>query len=136
MRKKETLAAWKALPADQPIVKHFRPIGYKTSGSRYGACGIRIDGSPAFVDAVLSHLKEVLVCENGYTRLELSRSMVHKPDNAEIGKRFQNADEDAEVCYIRVHERGGQSLHIVAAHLGIATPEMQRTVDYDKALNA
>ena len=50
MKKSEALAHWKALEENQPILPHFSPIPYKASGSNYGACGIRIDGNPAFVD--------------------------------------------------------------------------------------
>lgn len=106
MRKQETLQHWRAMPADQPILKHMDFIPYKAKGSRYGACGIRIDGNPAFVDAVLSHLKELLAGEAMSTRLELARSKVHKPENVAMGKSFENADQDAEVCYIRLHQRG------------------------------
>lgn len=105
-KKRETLAAWRAMPDNQPIVKHVQPVPYKAKGSRYGACGIRIDGTPAFVDAVLSHLKEMLVCENGFTRLELAR---HQVDGSGIGKDLPNACKDAEVCYIRVHVRGREA---------------------------
>ena len=91
------------MPPNQAILPHFRPIPYKAEGSRYGACGIRIDGTPAFIDAVLSHLQEVLDGENQITRLELSRAKV---DGAKLGKAFHNAEDDAEVCYIRVHMRG------------------------------
>jgi hypothetical protein len=63
-----------------------RPIGYKTKGSRYGCDGIRIDGSPEFIDAVLSCLKSIL------------------PGDA----RFENG-HGGEVCYIRLHQRGSEA---------------------------
>lgn len=128
-KKKETLAAWRAMAENQPIVKHVRPVKYKAKGSRYGACGIRIDGTPAFVDAVLSHLKELLVCENGYTRLELAR---HEVDGSGIGKALPNAVMDAEVCYIRVHERGHEA-RMVNAVFGL---EREATMKFAEALEA
>lgn len=103
-KKSETLAAWAAMPTDLPILPAMRPIEYKARGSRYGACGIRIDGTPAFVDAVLSHLKELLDGENHLTRLELARNTV---DGSGIGKVLPNAEAGAECCYIRLHQRGG-----------------------------
>lgn len=101
--KAAALAAWESLPENLPVLPHFEPIPYKASGSRYGACGIRIDGTPAFIDAVLSRLKDLIDAENGSTRLELARSTVErKPD----GKPFPNREEGAEVCYVRRHMRG------------------------------
>ncbi len=106
MKKSESLSRWRQLPANQNPLSHMRMIPYKAEGSRYGACGVRIDGNPEFVDAVLSCLKGLLAGENQMTRLELARSKV-KPA---MGRSFQNADSDAEVCYIRLHERGGEGM--------------------------
>lgn len=103
MKKAETLEAWKALTDGQPMLRHMQAIPYKSSGSNYGACGIRIDGNPAFVDAVLSHLKEVINGENHVTRLGLARTVV---DGSGLGKALHNKDDGAEVCYIRLHVRG------------------------------
>jgi hypothetical protein len=104
--KAEQLEHWRNLEAGQDPMPHMRVIPYKSEGSRYGACGIRIDGNPAFIDAVLSNLKTVLAGENGHTRLELAR---HKVDGSGIGKALNLADDDAEVVYIRLHERGGEA---------------------------
>jgi hypothetical protein len=81
------------------------PIPYKVRGSRYGACGVRIDGNPQFIDAVLSCLKPLLDGENHVTRLELARNIV---DGSGIGKTLDNADRGAECCYIRLHMRGNE----------------------------
>ena len=93
------------MPDNLPILGKMDPIPYKTTGSRYGACGIRIDGNPEFIDAVLSHLKELLDGENHLTRLELARNHV---DGSGIGKVLPNAGVGAECCYIRLHQRGGE----------------------------
>jgi len=105
MKKSETLAAWKALPAGLPMLKYMTPIAYKSRGSRYGACGIRIDGNPQFIDSVLSRLKDLIDGENHSTRLELARNKV---DGSGLDKSFDNADSNAEVCYIRLHQRGNE----------------------------
>lgn len=99
--KASSLDHWKTLEPANPL-KHMTPIAYKSTGSRYGACGIRIDGNPEFIDAILSHLKDLINGENHLTRLELARSEV-KPV---MGKGFANADKGAECCYIRLHMRG------------------------------
>lgn len=106
MKKDEALSHWKALPDGLPILPHFHPIPYKAEGSKYGACGIRIDGNPAFVDAVLSRLKDLLDGENQVTRLGLARNPVAAPTVNGKTKAFHNAESSAECCYIRLHMRG------------------------------
>jgi hypothetical protein len=105
MKKSETLELWRRLsPGLNPLPK-MSAIPYKARGSRYGACGIRIDGNPEFIDAVLSNLKALLDGENHLTRLELSRNEV---DGRGLDKSFDNADTAAQVCYVRLHQRGNQ----------------------------
>lgn len=121
MRKADAMKRWRESPADVAILEHFEPIQPKTRGSRYGCCGIRIDGSPAFVDAVLSRLRELLDGENHVTRLELSRNPVKAQPGFKAG---QNAGDGAECCYIRLHVRGAEGSHVSAAfdrHLDGAT---------------
>ena len=102
LRKAGQLQAWRNMPAGLPILPHFQPIPYKAQGSSYGACGVRIDGSPEFIDAVLSRLKDLIDAENHVTRLELSRSVV----KARPGRALNKAAAGAECCYIRAHVRG------------------------------
>lgn len=104
-KKAASLNAWKNLQENQNPLIHMNPIPYKTTGSRYGACGIRIDGNPAFINAVLSRLKPLLDGENHLTRLELARQQV---DGTALGKKLDNKDAGAEVVYIRLHQRGRQ----------------------------
>lgn len=106
MKKSQALNHWQSLEANQPILPHFQPIPYKANGSRYGACGIRIDGSPEFVDAVLSRLKDLIDGENCVTRLELARSKVKPTKINGKAKAFELAEDGAEVCYVRLHKRG------------------------------
>jgi len=103
MKKAEALARWRELPEGLNPLAEMIPIPYKAEGSKYGACGIRIDGTPAFIDAVLSNLKDLLDGENAVTRLGLARNEV---DGSGIGKALPNKETGAEVCYIRLHERG------------------------------
>lgn len=102
-KKSESLAAWAALPENQNPLVHMNPIPYKATGSRYGACGIRIDGNPEFINAVLSRLKPLLDGENNVTRLELARMEVNGEG---LGKLLENKDAAAEVVYVRLHMRG------------------------------
>ena len=105
-KKIESMRLWQNLEEGLNPLKHMTPIPYKANGSRYGACGIRIDGNPKFIDAVLSNLKHVLDGENQVTRLELARSTVKPTKINGAEKNFQNSDMGAEVCYIRLHMRG------------------------------
>ena len=117
MKKSEALATWRAMPAGQDPLEHMAPIPYKSEGSRYGACGIRIDGNPAFIDAVLSNLKPLLDGENQVTRLELARNEVKSTEiNGEV-RTFANAVSGAQVCYVRLHLRGHEGT-IAAGMLG------------------
>lgn len=112
MKKNAALKRWAELEPNQPILPHMTPIAYKARGSSYGACGIRIDGNPQFVDSVLSRLQDLIDGENHLTRLGLSRSTV---DGAALGKQLDKADDEAEVVYIRLHRRGRQGAMASAA---------------------
>lgn len=102
MKKKEAMEHWKHLEENQPILPVMTAIPYGARGSRYGTCGIRIDGNPAFVDAVLSRLKDLLEGENSKTLISLNRSTIENV----MDKNFVNKDDAAECCYIRLMERG------------------------------
>ena len=109
MEKQEALRRWIGLEPDQPVMPHFTPIAADAKGSTFGACGIRISGNPAFVDAVLSRLKDLLEAESGSTRLVLSRQPVkpvsiQKGGGKAVDKHWDNAADDAEVCYVQIRE--------------------------------
>ena len=106
MKKQEAMIHWSDLEEGQNPLQHMTPIENKATGSRYGACGIRIDGNPDFIDAVLSNLKPLLAGENAETRLELARNDVKPTEINGKVKSYENADEDAQVCYVRLHARG------------------------------
>ena len=108
MKKKETLDHWRAMPDDRNPLDVMRAIAYKTTGARYGLDGIRIDGSPEFIDAVLSRLKPLLAGENASTRLELSYNEVKPRDGHDYN--------GGHCCYIRLHERGQEAKHINAMY--------------------
>ena len=112
MKKSDALNHWRNLPENVDPLPMMDVIPYKASGSRYGACGIRIDGNPEFIDAVLSNLKSLLAGEGVETRLGLSRSTV---DGSGLGKSLPNAMKGAEVCYIRLCERGHEGAIMAAA---------------------
>ena len=126
MKKSEALEQWKSLPEAPPgaVLAEMVPIPYRATGSSYGACGIRIDGTPAFVDAVLSRLKDLIDGENQVTRLELARKPVKATEINGQQKEFHKKAPNAEVCYIRLHVRGREGAIAAAVfdtHLAEAT---------------
>jgi len=125
MRKKEALQSWADLNPGADPLQYMAPIPYKAKGSTYGACGVRIDGNPQFIDAVLSNLKTLLDGENNVTRLGLSRNPV---DGEGLKKRFDNKARNAEVCYIRLHMRGNEG-QIAAAIMHEHDTATQRYAD-------
>jgi len=127
MRKAETLERWKGLPENQDPLPHMAPIPYQQKGSKYGACGIRIDGTPEFVDAVMSNLKSLIAGENTVTRLELSRN----PASTDFKPAVNAAGQNAEVCYIRLHMRGSEGSIISAI---FDKEAVARTREYAEAL--
>ncbi len=129
MRKSDSLKHWRGLEPGQDPLKYMAPIPYKTTGSRYGCDGIRIDGSPAFIDAVLSRLQSLLDGENNVTRLELARHAVKVQPGYKSG---QNADAGAEVCYVRLHMRSTQGSAVSSffdRKLHRATERYAETID-------
>lgn len=109
MNKKQALKHWASLKPNQTILDKMHPLPYKTRGSAFGTDGIRIDGSPEFVDAVLSRLQDLLAGENALTRLGFSYTPIAPRED-----RVTNALPGAVSCYIRLHERGLESTMAMA----------------------
>ena len=103
--KAQALKHWRTLEPVDPAPA-MQAIPYKTTGSKYGYSGIRIDGTREFIDAVLSNLKTLTQHENGRTRLELNYT--------EVVDRESGYPTGNWVCYVRVHERGGQAQMMAA----------------------
>ncbi len=97
MEKKPFLKHWAKLRADQDLDPS--PVRYSHEGSTYAEDGIRITGSKAFVDSVLSRLKDLLKFESEETRLQV---VYKRSTDRESGKTISSYN-----CYIQVHGRGG-----------------------------
>ena len=97
MEKKAFLKHWSGLRANQKL----RPkaVRYRHEGSTYAEDGIRITGSKAFVDSVLSRLKDLLKLEGDGTRLQV---VYKRSTDRDSGKTLTSYN-----CYVQVHERGG-----------------------------
>jgi hypothetical protein len=136
-KKAEEIIKWRNLPENLPIMEHFTPIPANAKGSTFGACGIRISGSPQFIDAVLSRIKDVLSAEAGSTRLTFSRQKV-KTVSIQDGdkvteKQWQNAVEEAETCYIQVRERSAMTRIRKVSEHSDELPNLRTAVSKDKA---
>lgn len=100
MRKKEFMAYWAGLPADQDLQPE--PIPARHTGSTYELDGVRITGSREWVDAVLSRLQGLLRYEGPGTRLQVNYGPTEAREDKGGGGFGWN-------CYIQVRRRGGQA---------------------------
>ncbi len=104
MNKAEVLSHWQQLPENLPLKPN--PIAYKHKGSTFDEDGVRILGSPEFIDAVLSRIKDLLEYENGQTRLSISHSEATDKDTGRPLGSYKT--------YVQVHMRGDQARAINA----------------------
>jgi hypothetical protein len=100
--KKPFLRHWAKLRANQKLDP--RPVRYSHEGSTYAEDGIRITGSRAFVDSVLSRLKDLLAFESDKTRLQV---VYKRSTDRESGRTMSSYS-----CYVQVHGRGGVSARV------------------------
>ncbi len=96
MEKEAFLKHWAAIRKNQKV----RPkaVRYGHEGSTYAEDGIRLTGSRAFIDSVLSRFKDLLDHENDETRLHV---VYQRSADRESGKQLKSWN-----CYIQVHQRG------------------------------
>lgn len=103
MKKEQFLRYWKSL---RPTPIRVTPIPYKHSGSTYECDGIRITGSPEFVESVLSRLTDMLRFESNTTRLQVAYKETEDKQAKANGVSIKTGSIN---CYIQVHERGPQA---------------------------
>jgi hypothetical protein len=109
MKKAEVLAHWAKLPPNQPVRPE--PVPYKHKGSTYDECGIRITGTPEFIDSVLSRFKDLLGYESTETRLQV----VYQ----ETKDRKTGQPTGSYSAYVQVCERGPEAKMMGAFLAGI-----------------
>ena len=107
LKKAELLAKWRELPESNPA-QFMEALPYKHKGSTYGEDGIRIDGSPEFIFAVLSKLKQLLPLENEITRLSASFNEIAERVKVDGGVEF-GGGTGKYCCYIRLAQRGQEA---------------------------
>ena len=96
MEKEQFLKHWASIRKNRKLEP--TPVRYEHEGSTYAEDGIRLTGSKAFVDSVLSRLKDLLAYENDETRLQV---VYKKSSDRESGKQLS-----AWNCYLQIHQRG------------------------------
>jgi hypothetical protein len=96
MEKEAFLRHWASIRKNQNVQP--KPVRYGHEGSTYAQDGIRITGSRAFIDSVLSRLKDLLDHENDETRLQV---VYQRSADRESGKPLKSWN-----CYLQVHQRG------------------------------
>lgn len=97
--KAQILKYWKTLGGEQPIP--MKPIKYDHKGSTYGEDGIRITGSPNFIQAVLGKLRELLRYEGPETKLGVVYRQTFSKKREAMG-----LSPVSFVFYIQSKERG------------------------------
>ena len=100
MLKAETITHWSAITPEMLLKPDVVP--YKHEGSTYDQDGIRITGSRAWIDSVLSRLKPLLEFEGDETRLQL---VYQQSTDRKDGRQL-----DAWNCYVQVHQRGDEAI--------------------------
>ncbi len=96
MEKKRFLKHWASIRKNQALKP--RPVRYGHEGSTYAEDGVRITGSRAFVDSVLSRVKDLLRYENEETRLQV---VYNRSTDRDSGKQLCSWN-----CYLQIHQRG------------------------------
>ncbi len=96
MEKEQFLKHWASIRKNQKLQP--KPVPYSHEGTTYAEDGIRLTGSRAFVDSVLSRLKDLLLFENDDTRLQV---VYKRSADRENGKQLNSWN-----CYVQVHQRG------------------------------
>ena len=97
--KEQIVAAWKQLRPDMPI--QINPIDYAHKGSTYGEDGIRITGTPQFINSVMARLKEMLNFESPSTKLAVTYRETQSPSKTALGQ-----NKTSYVFYVAARKRG------------------------------
>lgn len=107
LTKSEILQRWKTQPETDPreLLEAFEPVPAGKKGSRFGECGIRVDGTLRHIFAVIGRLKPYILLDNTETRLELGIMPIK--ERTKTGENTVSFGEftGRYSCYIRFSER-------------------------------
>ena len=119
MQKAQILNHWQHIKPNQPI--DICPVPYKHQGSTFDQDGIRITGSPEFIDSILSRLTDLLQYENVETRLQLAYQEAKDKDTGALLGSYS--------CYVQVHERGREAQIFNAIVAGAKARQEKRALE-------
>jgi hypothetical protein len=77
-KKAEVLQFWQNLKPNMPI--RMEPVPETHEGTRFRSDGMRITGSPEFINSVMSRIKDIMQMENEYQRLDVEYRQIENPD--------------------------------------------------------
>lgn len=97
--KEEIVKMWQGINPELPIA--LKPISKDHVGSTYGEDGIRITGSPQFINSILGKIKPLLSYETVNTKLVISYRETQSPSQIERGNL-----KKSYVFYVQAKERG------------------------------
>lgn len=96
--KSQVMKHWTQLPPGRPMAE-LRTIPYDHKGPTYSYDGLRVTGSPNFIDAVLSRLKDLLAYEGNDTHLQV----IYKQ---QVNSRTEQPIPESYVFYLQVKQAG------------------------------
>ena len=108
LTKAKLLAKWRKTEPCPNLLEVMESLPPKHKGKTYGLDGIRIDGSPEFIWAVMSRLTDLIDGENQLTRLQLSMN------NCSAAEGDFNKGNGGYVLYLRLHHRTALGSHVSA----------------------
>ena len=98
-KRADVLRFWRSLKPNLPIVP--TPVSKNHKGTRFDQDGIRVTGSPDFINGVISRLKDMLqYYDNPSTKLDVEYRQIET-------KQGQPHARPIYVFYIHVIEAGG-----------------------------
>lgn len=97
--KDEIIKMWSSINPETPI--SIKPISKDHVGSTYGEDGVRITGSPQFINSILGKIKSLLNHETTTTKLVVSYRETQSPSQVERGNL-----KKSYVFYVQTKERG------------------------------
>jgi hypothetical protein len=97
-KRADVIRFWQSLTPNQPIV--VEPVSKYHKGTKFREDGLRITGTPQFINGVLSRIKDILQYETSPgMKLEIEYRAIENKQGDLIGKPIY-------VCYIHVIQKG------------------------------
>ena len=100
-KRADVIRFWQSLTPNQPI--EVSPVSKYHKGTKFREDGLRVTGTPEFINGVLSRIKDLLQYEaNPATKLEVEYRAIENKQGDLIGKPIY-------VAYIHVLQKGADN---------------------------